>query len=202
MGEAALKLDERYTYRDYAAWPDDERWELIDGIAYAMGAPSVEHQRLLRKLSVAFDFFFRDKPCEPLFAPVDVLLSDDEKLDDEEVDTVVQPDLLVFCDKAKDREKFIRNAPDLTLEILSPSSLKKDFRLKFERYRRAGVREYWIVDPAHRMVIVHALRADGSYDDGECFGYEPTWSRTAASKIFPGLEIPLENLFVPPPPLN
>ena len=148
----------RYTYADYCEWDDSERWELIDGIPYAMASPSAIHQRILLELSRQLADFMDDKPCEVFIAPFDVCLNaagDDD-------DDVFQPDIMVVCDDAKITEKNINGAPDMVIEILSPSSAKHDKFLKFNKYQRAGVREYWIVDTDTKTIQAHILE-NGRY---------------------------------------
>jgi Uma2 family endonuclease len=128
------------TYADYATWPDDERWELIDGHAYAMTpSQSIRHQQILGVLCYLVGQYFEGKPCQVLAAPVDVLLPQGEESDDQ-IDTVVQPDLLVVCDPAKVERKFVRGAPDLVIEILSESTAPRDLGKKLDLYERHGVR--------------------------------------------------------------
>jgi len=167
MGDPALDADGRFAYRHYRTWPDDERWELIDGVAYAMSpAPGATHQTLVGRLFRWMGNFLEGKPCKVFVAPFDILLPARDEADDE-VDTVVQPDVLVYCDRSKVRERFGRGAPDLAVEVLSPSTSKKDQHEKFERYRRAGVREYWVVDPRGKWLCVYRLKPDGNFDEGE-----------------------------------
>ena len=158
----------RYTYADYASWDDDKRYELIDGVIYLMSpAPTIEHQRIGRKILRQLDTFLDGKSCEVFHAPIDVCLSAAGDKDN----TVVQPDLIVVCDKSKLDGKRCNGAPDMVVEILSPSTSDRDRVLKFNKYLEAGVREYWIVDPDSKTVSVHILK-DGnyierSYDDSE-----------------------------------
>ena len=166
-GNPASTPQERFTYRDYRTWPDEERWEIIDGHAWAMSpAPRSRHQALVWRLSALLYIFLQGKPCRAYPAPFDVLLPRGDEEDDE-VDTIVQPDISVFCDKSKITEGGARGAPDLVVEILSPSTSRKDLREKFDRYERAGVREYWVVDPAAWSVWVYRLTPAGRFDDGE-----------------------------------
>jgi len=143
----------RYTYADYASWDDDIRYELIDGIAYMMSAPITVHQRLIGKLFRRLADFLDDKPCEVFISPYDVCLHGLGDCDD----TVVQPDILVVCDESKIDDKRCNGAPDLIIEILSPSSINHDRFIKLNKYLKAGVREYWIVDPEINDVTVHVL---------------------------------------------
>lgn len=146
-GTSPLKQDDRFTYRDYKTWPEDERWELIDGVAYAMSpAPRRKHQTLLGSLYAQLAPFFTGKPCRPHIAPVDVFLPEgDEALD--EVEQVVQPDAFVVCDPGKLLEEGVRGAPDFVIEILSPTTAMKDQTEKRVLYEKHGVREFWIVNP-------------------------------------------------------
>jgi Uma2 family endonuclease len=146
-----------YTYADYLLWDDGKRWEIIDGAPYAMTAPSITHQRISGELYRQFANFLDGEPCEVFAAPVDVRLNADTY-----ADTVVQPDLLVICDKSKLDDKSCNGVPDLVIEILSPSTARHDKLLKFHTYQRAGVREYWIVDPDSKTVQVHILE-NGRY---------------------------------------
>ncbi len=130
----------RFTYRNYRTWPDSERWELIDGQAWAMSPASRRrHQEVSGALFRKIGNFLEGKPCKVYEAPFDVLLPASDE-DDDEVATVVQPDIAVFCDRSKLTERGARGAPDLVVEILSPSTSRKDLREKFDRYQRAGVR--------------------------------------------------------------
>ena len=158
MGVPIRKADRHYTYRDYREWPEGERWELIDGVAYDMSpAPSVNHQRLVPRLWAQIDLQLRGTPCEALTAPVDVFLPADPGAAEDDVDTVVQPDVLVVCDRSRIRPNGIWGPPDLVIEITSPWTAKKDLAEKFDVYERAGVREYWVVDPGNRSVVVYPL---------------------------------------------
>ena len=142
-----LSPGERFTYRHYRTWPDEERWELIDGQAWSMSpAPMREHQELSARLfNMVYDLL-KGKPCKAYDAPFDVLPPGSEEKDDE-VDTVVQPDIAVFCDDSKLTKRGARGAPGRIIEILSPRTAKKDYEVKHRLYERHGVREYWIVDP-------------------------------------------------------
>ena len=161
MSNLAETLEERFSYGDYRRWPDDERWELIDGEAWLMASPTEWHQILLGRMHGELYIYLKGKPCRALPAPFDVLIPKDEdpEEEDDKVDTVVQPDIVVYCDRTKLREAFGRGAPELVVEILSKSTETKDRKLKYRRYERAGVREYWIVDPMAVSIEVFPLVA-------------------------------------------
>ena len=152
------KPDERFTYSDYASWDDDNRYELIDGKAYLMSAPSVAHQSVLMELSRQLANFLVGKKCKVLAAPFDVCLN--AKGDDD--DTVVQPDIVVICDMSILDKKRCNGAPDMVIEIASPSTSRHDRMKKLNKYLQTGVREYWIVDPEDKGVAVHILE-NGKY---------------------------------------
>jgi len=157
----AMSLPEEkqhYTYADYYGWDDGERWELIEGVSYLMSpAPFQKHQEVLGKLYLQFADFLKGKPCKVFIAPFDVRLNPETG-----DDTVVRPDLLIICDRSKLDGKCCVGAPDMTIEILSPSSERHDRFVKFHAYQNAGVREYWIVDPNTRTIQVCILE-NGKY---------------------------------------
>jgi len=164
MGDPQVSPKERFTYRNYRTWPDEERWELIDGQAWAMSpAPMTNHQEISARLFNAIFDFLKGRKCRAFSAPFDVLLPRAAELDDE-VDTVVQPDISVFCDISKITKRGARGAPDLLVEILSPSTSKKDLNDKFNLYQRHRVREYWVVDPGNRAMQVWRLGDDGHFE--------------------------------------
>lgn len=172
------------TYADYRQWPDDERWELIDGVAYAMApAPTISHQTLAGQLFRQIDQALDGTSCRTLIAPVDVLLPAANEAD-EQATTVVQPDILVVCDPAKVTENNIRGAPDWIIEVLSPNTARYDHLIKRALYERAGVREYWLVHPVDRVIILYTLK-DGLYGGPEIV--EMAGERSPA--IFPEIVI-------------
>lgn len=153
---------QRHTYGEYVTWNDGERWELIDGVAYAMSpAPSRTHQRLVLELSRQIADALEGSNCELNIAPFDVRLPKADESDDQ-VDTVVQPDLVVVCDPVRLDERGCRGAPDWVIEVLSPATAGHDHIVKRKVYERAGVREYWLVHPVDRIVTVYRL-VDGQY---------------------------------------
>lgn len=153
---------EFHTYAEYAAWPDDVRYELIDGIAYAMDpAPTRRHQEVALELARQIADALEGSPCRPYIAPFDVRLPRADEADGK-IDTVVQPDISVICDKAKLDERGCRGAPDWIVEVLSPGSAGHDQVVKRELYERVGVREYWLVHPIDKVVTIYLLAA-GAY---------------------------------------
>ena len=155
--EAAVDYDKLYTYSDYLKWDDDKRRELIDGVPYLMSAPGTAHQKIIGNSHGLFWNFLRGKPCEVYIAPFDVRLNADT-LDD----TVVQPDIMIVCDQSKLDNAGIIGAPDMVIEILSPSTSKYDKTTKFNKYQESGIREYWIIDPEAKTLEVNTLN-DRSY---------------------------------------
>lgn len=165
---AALKLPTHYTYADYYNWSEDERWELINGEAYAMSAPSRLHQKVVSDLAGQLRNYFQKKPCEFYVAPFDVRLpKKNEK--DEQIDTVVQPDLSVICDEKKLDDKGCRGAPDWIIEILSPSSKLMDMEVKRKLYEQHGVKEYWIIHPEERWLMIYLLDFQGKYNQSVAY---------------------------------
>ena len=147
---------EKYTYEDYKTWNDDVRREIIDGHVYNMAAPSQRHQRVLGEIFVKFHVHLKGKSCDVFMAPSDVRLNFDTS-----DDTVVQPDMFVVCDKNKLDGQNCNGAPDIVLEILSPSTSTKDKFKKFNAYLNASVAEYWVVDPAEKIITVYTLSEEG-----------------------------------------
>ncbi|MBQ6621777.1 MAG: Uma2 family endonuclease [Mogibacterium sp.] len=151
-GYGSRKKQGTYTIEDYFALPEGVRAELIDGRFYDMASPSGVHQFLVDELLVEMKSYRQrtGHPCMPFSAPLGVQLDCDEH-------TVVEPDILVLCDRSKMKKHIVYGAPDLVVEVLSPSTRNKDLQLKFQKYVTAGVREYWIVDPEKQRVIVHQI---------------------------------------------
>lgn len=164
----ALRTEKRYTYADYLQWPDDTRWELIDGEAFLMSpAPLVEHQEVAGEVYYQLRNQLDGQPCRPYIAPVDVRLPRKDEAD-AAIDTVVQPDVLVVCDPHKIDRRGVRGAPDWVLEVLSPSTAAHDQIAKRRTYERAGVREYWLVHPGDRTLTVYVLE-NGQYGRPEIY---------------------------------
>jgi Uma2 family endonuclease len=187
----AKKIKKIYTYKDYLTWPDDIRCELIDGVIYDMTpAPIKNHQKISMELSGRFWGFLKGKPCEVYHALFDVRLSDGNE-DESNIKTVVQPDIAVICDKKKLDEKGCVGAPDLIVEIASPATASKDLTKKFNLYEKHGVREYWIVHPEEKTVMVFTLVKDSLY------GRPKNYSASDKIKVvvLKGLTIDLDEIF-------
>jgi Uma2 family endonuclease len=183
----AFPLQGDWAYEDYRRLPDDGwRYEVIEGVLHMTPAPKTRHQIILKRLALLFGSFLDQHPAgEFLFAPVDVLLPDD-------LGTPVQPDLIFL---RRERlgligEDSVQGAPDLIVEILSPSNWITDRRDKHRIYAEAGVAEYWIVDPAAKTVEVFVLK-DGGY---ELLGrFSP--GDAARSEVLPGFQPAIADLF-------
>jgi len=188
MNARPQALVSRYTVADYLTWPDDERWELIDGIAYGMApAPVVRHQGITGEFFGYLREKLKGKTCRPFIAPVDVVLSESN---------VVQPDVFVVCDPAKITDKNIQGAPDLVVEVLSPATATRDLREKKALYMRAGVLEYLIVDPLELYVQRFRLDENGHYGAGDIFAPREELPLVSLD----GCVVPLWEIFELPPP--
>ncbi|WP_022948902.1 Uma2 family endonuclease [Methylohalobius crimeensis] len=164
--EPALRDPDFHTYGEYLTWPEDVRYELIDGRAYLMApAPTLDHQDITGEIYRQLANQLEGKPCRPFIAPVDVRLPKQDEADDA-IDTVVQPDVLVVCDETKLDRRGVRGAPDLVVEVLSPATAFHDHQRKRAIYERTGVREYWLVDPIERLITVYHL-VNGRYGKPE-----------------------------------
>lgn len=154
--ERALPLGP-YTVADYLALPDNVRVELIDGYYFEMNAPSVAHQIVTMEIWKALDYHISAKKgrCMALAAPTDVQLDDDDR-------TMVQPDVMVVCDRSKLNRLRMVGAPDMVVEVASPGTYRKDMKIKFSKYWDAGVQEYWFVDPQREKIVTYRLE-DGDY---------------------------------------
>jgi Uma2 family endonuclease len=142
-----------YTYADYLKWKFEEQVELIRGKIFKMRpAPAPRHQQISIRLSSRIFHFPEKKKCQLFSAPFDVRLPVRNKNKDNEITTVVQPEICVICNETKIDNRGCLGAPDLLMEILSPGSTEKEVRLKFGLYEEAGIKEYWIVYPAEKTL--------------------------------------------------
>ena len=189
-----LDLSRRYTYADYLKWKFSETVELIKGKIFKMSpAPDLFHQRVSGNLYGNIFAYLKGKSCDVFHAPFDVRLPlPPDKIKNEEIDTVVQPDIFVICDQNKLDMKGCIGAPDWIIEILSPSTAQKDLGEKFDIYEHAGVKEYWIAHPHEHTLLVYRLGGNGKFV-GEPRPF--VRSDKVPSRIFDDLLIDLEEIF-------
>ncbi len=180
-----------YSYADYLSWQLDEMVELIRGKVFrqAAAAPRRVHQELAVILVNKFYEYLKGKDCKVYVAPFDVRLPVSSRKH-EDIDTVVQPDLCVVCDPEKSDELGCVGAPDLIVEILSPGNNKKELLLKYEVYEASGVKEYWVIHPDERSLLIYTLEA-GKYRPSRLF----TLGDRIVSQALPGFELDLDDVF-------
>ncbi len=188
-----LDVNQLYSYADYLTWKFEEAIELIKGRLVKMSTPNRRHQRISRELSGRFYLFFQQQPCEFYAAPFDVRLLDKRQssVTNLNIMTVVQPDLCIICDTHKLDDWGCLGAPDLVVEILSPSNATKEIRLKKDLYEENGIREYWIFDPEHETVHQFHLTKAGTYELVHIYVSD----EVLACVIFPELQIALADIF-------
>jgi Uma2 family endonuclease len=180
-----------YTYADYLKWTIEERLELIKGKIFRMSpAPNRMHQSITLRIVNPIYNLLRGQQCQVYVAPFDVRLPRKSKKD-EDVITVVQPDICVICDPAKLDDKGCIGAPDIVVEILSPSNNKKELKNKYEVYEESGVKEYWIVSPYVKTFLRYILDDAGKFQSTRLL----TQGDTVTTPILPGLELDLEEVF-------
>lgn len=152
---------EKYSYDDLLKFTDEKRYEIIDGVLFVMDSPSVLHQSLAGEIFNQIKNYLKGKPCKVFSAPLDIKISGEK--DNKKERNVVQPDILVVCDKDKIQRKNILGAPDFVAEIISPSTSGRDRVEKLNLYQKYGVREYWLVSPAEKAIMVFLLNEQGIY---------------------------------------
>lgn len=185
-----LPKEERYTFADILSWDIDARIELIDGVPYMMAPPSTEHQRITGEIFRQVANFLVGKKCQAFPAPFGVrLFSRKEDTPDDE-GTVLEPDITVVCDRDKLDEHGCKGAPDFVVEVLSPSSQRRDRLEKYNLYRLAGVREYWIVDPERKLVQAVTME-EGQYPLPQVY----TAKDNAPVTVLEGCVIDLSSVF-------
>jgi Uma2 family endonuclease len=181
-----------YTYADYLKWKFEEQLELIRGQIFKMSpAPAPVHQRICRNINGILYNKLKGKKCQFFPAPFDVRLPVKNKKRDDQITTVVQPDLCVICDEYKIDEKGCLGAPDLVIEILSPGNSEKDVKLKFEVYEEAGVKEYWIIHPAEETAAVFVLNEKQKYGGAKLYAGHDIIKSIAV----PGLTTEVQEVF-------
>ena len=186
-----------FTYADYLTWNFKERVELIRGRIFKMSpAPTVTHQRISVNIVSKLLQYLKGKKCSLFYAPVDVRLKGKpfrkKKLRDDEITTVVQPDIIVVCDKEKLKDnRSIDGAPEFIVEILSPGNTRTEIKYKFDLYEENGVEEYWVVYPEYKQIQVFLLNEKEEY--GKPVIYEANENITSA--VLKGLSIPTNDIF-------
>lgn len=181
------------TYKEYKTWSEGKRCEVLDGeIIRLAPSPIPEHQSISMQLSIEFGTYLRGKDCRVFAAPIDVYLFEDHEKEwkEEDVKNWVIPDLVVVCDKNKIKKSKIIGVPDLVIEIISPSTAKIDRMDKRLAYQRAGVKEYWIVDPANQLIEAYLLK-DGSLNLHNVYSTEDS----IEVYVLKDLTIELKNIF-------
>lgn len=181
------EINKEYTYKDYLKFPDDKRVEIIEGRIYDMSpSPSRIHQKVLIELAIMIGNFIKasQKPCEVYVAPFDVVFIE-EGQEPEESKNIVQPDISIICDKAKLTERGCMRSPDLIIEVVSPNNSSHDYIRKLHLYNRFKVKEYWIVNPQTRDILVYRLNVEGEYSHPDYY----TFSNKVKMGIFEDFEI-------------
>ena len=186
-------------YRTNGAWvtyeeflelveESDQRFELIDGVVYNLASPSYKHQHVIHEVHGVFYNWFKGKQCVPLTAPFDVTF-----FKAEDNICVVQPDIIVMCDREKiDKKGKYKGIPTLVIEVLSSSTRSKDMLKKLDLYKQCGVREYWIIDPQNEQILVYSLENNDITDSK---AYRKGADMYVLSDYFNGLQVSLDDLF-------
>lgn len=182
MPVPAEKSSELFSWNEYKDWPEGERWQIIDGQAYCMAAaPNIRHQKITGNFYALIKEKLKGKPCIPFVAPTDVVFDDYN---------IVQPDILVVCNKSKITDANIQGAPDLVIEVISPSNSFMDKKMKRDLYERFAVPEYLLLDPVGDLVERYRLVA-GKYGRAEIF----SWHEELSLVLLPGVVINLWEIF-------
>ena len=181
-----IDVNKKYGVVDYLSWNDNIRRELIDGVVKLMSGVSKLHNRVTVRLTKIYETIFENRNIDyfVFHAPFDVFLSDN---------TVVQPDFGIVCDLSKVADDGIKGVPDFIVEVLSPTSLKRDAYEKFALYEKYGIKEYWIINPIERCVNVFLLQSDGKYDNGT--PYELNQNVDIPLSIIEGLVLKVSDIF-------
>ena len=187
-----LDPTKKYTYADYLTWQFQERVELIFGKISRMSlAPKTYHQTLSKELLYRIRKHLEGKKCKVFTAPFDVCLPIEADIPEYKTENIVQPDICVVCDLKKLDERGCHGAPDLIIEIVSKSSVKKDLHEKYDLYEQAGVKEYWVVHPNDISMSVYLLNSSRKYE----FQKPYTLGDTLHCTVLPGLDINVEETY-------
>jgi Uma2 family endonuclease len=190
MGELLKKVPGNYSYEDYLTWPEGERWELLDGIAYMSAAPSRRHQEIQVELIRQISNYLIDKSCKVYGSPFDVRLAESNE-ENGNIRNVVQPDITIVCDQSKLDDRGCKGSPDLVIEIVSPSTASIDYIQKLSLYEKNEIKEYWIVHPTDEIVMIYKLNKDKKYGRPEIYSKE----HNVKIGIFEELTIILNKVF-------
>ncbi|MEQ8241595.1 MAG: Uma2 family endonuclease [Cyclobacteriaceae bacterium] len=181
-----------YSYADYLRWSFEERVELIKGKIFKMSpAPRRVHQEISTAIGNEIYNFLKNQSCKVYSAPFDVRFPDKKEDTDAQIFTVVQPDICIICDEEKLDDSGCKGAPDLIVEILSPSSSAKDLNEKYHLYEEHGVQEYWVVYPGENVLEIYDLNEESKYVSRGKFVRE----NIVISKVITGLRVKLEDVF-------
>ena len=189
-----LDLNCKYSYADYLTWKFEQAVELIKGHIMPMAAPSRKHQSISWQLTLIIGNTFMNQKCRAFAAPFDVRLFDKSKSvkANQDVYSVVQPDICIICDEDKLDDKGCQGAPDLVIEILSAGNSKKEMKIKKQLYEENLIREYWIIDPEHETVHQFVLGENQLYNPPIIYVSEDV----VYADIFKELQVPLEKVFI------
>lgn len=182
--------NKKHTYADYLTWPENERWEIIDGAAHMQSAPSWQHQSISGELYRQISNYLHDKPCRAFASPFDLCLAE-YKENDDEISNIVKPDIVIVCDERKLRKTGYFGVPDLIIEISSPSTTRLDRVVKFNKYEKVGVKEYWIVEPDGKYISVFTLQENKRYGRPELYTEEDK----VQLAVFPDCTVDLKPVF-------
>lgn len=189
--EPSPEFECSYTYADYIKWKIEDRLELFKGKIFKLAAPNTTHQVISGNLYLYLRTFLFKEACKVFIAPFDVRLPVKNRKKDNEISTVVQPDLCVVCDPSKIDERGCCGAPDIMVEVLSPGNTRKEVKLKFELYEEAGIKEYWLVNPVEQNMIVYCLDDNNKFGGGKIYAD----GDMLESVILPGFQLNVSDVF-------
>jgi len=194
--ELSLDMTRRYTYADYLTWADNKMRELLNGFIRLMSpAPTLKHAVVSRRITYPMLDFIEQNggDCQIFYAPFDVRFpTSTDKTADNQIYTVVQPDICIVCDPSKLDRRGCLGAPDMVVEILSLSSQRYDLNEKFNIYEAGGVKEYWVVSPLEKGINVYILQENGKYDEGTVYDEDNT---IVPVRTLNGLSLDVEKIF-------
>ncbi len=188
---SALEPEATYSYADYLRWSFEERVELIKGKLFRMSpAPKRSHQEIHSRMYVELGVFVKGKVCDLYSTPFDVRFPNKSDDPNEQTFTVVQPDICVVCDHSKLDDAGCKGAPDLIVEILSPSTASKDLNEKYQLYEEHGVKEYWVVYPGEAVLEIYELQGTQYVSKGKFVKED-----VVTSNVLMGLKLDLSEVF-------